>query len=68
MDDGEHQRTMFVNLNIALIVLTTVAITLRFWSRAILPIEKLWLDDLFAALAFVCYPGPSNFNAFHLSL
>lgn len=42
-------------LNIALVILTTVIVAMRLYSRGIL-VRALGLDDLLACFAYVRYP------------
>lgn len=63
----DDQRPALRGLMIAMLVLPTVAVVLRFWSRAMLPgfsstPIRFWWDDWTALIAAVCLPLRYHFH------
>ena len=54
IDLGADDGPMLRRLAIAMTVLSTLSIALRFWSRAVATRTKFWWDDWLALLAWVC--------------
>ena len=44
----------FAALSIVMIILPTIAVTLRVWSRLTVKNQRFWWDDWFAIVSLVC--------------
>ena len=53
-DPDPNRGTGFAVLSLIMMILPTIAITLRVWSRLTLKSQRFWWDDWFAIASLVC--------------